>query len=91
MAWFSKLFGGKSADAGEAAAPDSSEEYKGFRITAKPIREGGQYRVAARIVKDDRVHELVRADTVSSLDDATAISLGKARQVIDEQGEKLFG
>jgi hypothetical protein len=37
------------------------------------------------------VHELVRADTMASLEDATAISLAKARQMIDEQGERLFG
>lgn len=89
MAWFSKLFGGKTGEAPEA--PAAAEEYKGFRITPKPVRDGGQYRVAARIEKDGRVHELIRADTMASLDEATAMSAGKARQVIDEQGERLFG
>jgi hypothetical protein len=89
MAWFSKLFGGKSEEAAEA--PSTVEEYKGFRITPKPVRDGGQYRIAARIEKNGRVHELIRADTMASLDEATALSAGKARQVIDEQGERVFG
>ena len=92
MPFWSRLFGGKPAEEPEAGA---SEEHKGFRITPKPIREGGQYRIAARIEKEvggvPRVHELVRADTVSSLDEAKALSVAKARQVIDEQGDRLFG
>ena len=91
MPFWSRLFGGKPAEE-PASAP--AEEHKGFRITPKPIREGGQYRVAARIEKDVagnlRVHELVRADSIASLDEARALSLAKARQVIDEQGEGLF-
>jgi hypothetical protein len=38
-----------------------------------------------------RTHELIRADTVTSPDEARALSLAKARQVIDEQGDSLFG
>lgn len=90
MSLLSRLFGGKPK-ADTAAAAGETHDHKGFRITPKPIREGGQYRVAARIDKDGRVHELVRADTMASLEDATAISLAKARQMIDEQGERLFG
>ncbi len=40
---------------------------------------------------ESRTHELIRADTMGSLDDATAISVAKARQMIDEQGDRLFG
>ena len=85
MSWLKTLFGGKpQADAAEA------EEYKGCRITPSPIADGGQFRVAARIEKDGRVHELMRADTCASRDEAVGISLRKARQVIDEQGDALF-
>ena len=90
MSLFSRLFGRKSDPASPPAAT-GREEYKGFAITANPIKEGGQYRVAARIEKDGRSHDLVRADTMASLEDATAISLSKARQMIDEQGDRLFG
>ncbi len=89
MSWLSRLLGGKT-EPPEPAPAGEAEDYKGFVITPGPIREGGQYRVAARIEKDGRVHQLVRADTMASLDEATAISLAKARQVIDEQGDRLF-
>ena len=89
MPFWSRLFG--RAPAADAPAASASEEHKGFRITPRPIREGSHFRVAARIEKDGRVHDLVRADTMASLDDARAMSLRKARQTIDEQGERLFG
>lgn len=92
MPFWSRLFGAKQP---AEPAPGGAEEHKGFRITPKPIREGGSFRVAARIEKEvagvSRVHELVRADTVASPDEARALSVAKARQVIDEQGERLFG
>ena len=92
MPFWSRLFGGKPA---EEAPGLASEEHKGFRITPRPIREGGHYRVAARIEKEvagvPRIHDLVRADTVTSPDEARALSLAKARQMIDEQGDALFG
>jgi hypothetical protein len=86
MPFWSRLFGAKS----ETPAPAQGEEYKGFRITPAPTREGGQFRVGARIEKDGKSHTLIRADTMASQDEAVAISLAKARQVIDEQGERLF-
>ena len=91
MPFWSRFFGGPHAK--EPASPPS-EEHKGFRITPKPIPEGGQYRIAARIEKEvagvPRAYDLVRADTVANPDEARALSLAKARQVIDEQGEQLF-
>ena len=92
MPFWSRLFGGKPA---EETASGAAEEHKGFRITPRPVREGGHYRISARIEKEvagvPRVHNLVRADTVASLDEARALSLAKARQMIDEQGDRLFG
>ena len=91
MPFWSRLFGSKPAD----PATPTGEEYKGFRITPTPAQQGGQYRVGARIEKDVdgvlRRHDLIRADTMASADDAAAMSLAKARQMIDEQGERVFG
>jgi len=96
MSWLSRLFGGQS-DGGKPdkdPEPQAVEEYKGFRIIPGPIREGGQYRVAVRIEKTVdgtvRQHQVIRADMLSSLEEATTISAAKARQVIDEQGERIF-
>ncbi|MCC5974805.1 MAG: hypothetical protein JJT81_12225 [Rubellimicrobium sp.] len=92
MSLWSRLFGGGKDEAASSSA--AVEEYKGFRITPTPIREGGVYRISARIEKEvdgqARTHELIRADTTASLDEATTASSGKARQIIDEQGERLF-
>lgn len=91
MSLFSKLFGG----GGSASAPQAqSETYEGFTITPEPAREGSRYRLGARIEKEiggeAKTHHLIRADVLDDLDSATSASLNKARQVIDEQGERLF-
>ncbi|MGQ0564503.1 MAG: HlyU family transcriptional regulator [Gemmobacter sp.] len=86
MPFWSRLFGSAPAE----PAPEKGEEYKGFRITPTPIREGGQFRVSARIEKEGRRHDLIRADTTGSADEAAAMSLAKARQIIDEQGDGVF-
>jgi hypothetical protein len=89
MSLFKKLFGGGGPKPG---AP--SEDYKGYRITATPIAEGQTYRVAATIEKEVngemRRHELIRADTLQGLEAAQAASISKAKQVIDEQGDRIF-
>ncbi|MEP2640570.1 HlyU family transcriptional regulator [Roseobacter sp.] len=91
MSIFKKLFGGGA----EASAPEAPvETYQGFRVTATPVAEGNTYRVSALIEKDvdgePRSHQLIRADTIQGLEDAQAACFRKAKQVIDEQGERLF-
>ena len=88
MSLFKKLFGG-------SPPPEPTvEEYEGYRITAEPQREGNDYRVGARIEKDvdgqTLTHSLIRADTMSDLSDAEAASISKAKQMIDQQGDKIF-
>ena len=85
MALFSKLFGG-----GKAPAPAPSENYKDFTITPVPEKEANGWRLAARIEKDGQVHDLIRADVIQSKDEANEASVAKAKQMIDEQGERLF-
>jgi hypothetical protein len=84
---FSRLFGG-----GDPPAPksDPPEVYKDFQIVAEPIEAGGEFRIAARISKGERSHHLIRADTMRDRDAAAAASVSKARQVIDERGDRLF-
>lgn len=90
MSIFSKLFGG-----GGGAAPEAQPEtHEGFRIFPEPVKEGTHWRVAARIEKEVGgevlTHHLIRADTLASQDEAAAASVNKARQMIDEQGERIF-
>jgi hypothetical protein len=90
MSLLSRLFGG-----GASKPEVNVETHKGFAIIPTPIKEGGRFRVSARIEKEvggtSRVHTLIRADVLDSHDEAVRISLAKARQMIDEQGERLFG
>ena len=85
MSILSRLFG-KKDDASDA----QSEDYKGFTVTPQPKKSGGHWRVSAIIEKDGQRHELIRADVVESHEVALQVSVNKARQMIDEQGERLF-
>ena len=38
-----------------------------------------------------KVHRFLRADMIQSRDEAERFTLLKAKQIIDEQGERLFG
>ncbi len=86
MALFSKLFGG-----GKSPEPAPSETYKDFTIIAAPQKESGGWRLAARIEKGGQAHMLIRSDVLQTKEQADAASVAKAKQIIDEQGERLFG
>ena len=90
MSLFSRLFGGK-AKADEAAEP---VVYEGFRIYPNLMSEGGEFRLAARIEKEiggeTKVHQLIRADTIRGEEAVIDASIAKAKQMIDEQGDRLF-
>jgi hypothetical protein len=89
-AW-ARLAGGPAANEAEAPAV----EYNGFRIRPNPYRTGGQYQTAGTIEKDGpdgvRQHRFVRADTHPSREVAVEFTVMKARQIIDLQGERMFG
>ncbi|MDR7123646.1 HlyU family transcriptional regulator [Pseudotabrizicola sp. 4114] len=88
--FLSRLFG-KSTTAPAAAEPVLHND---FRIFPEPIKEGSVFRIAARIEKtfgdEVKTHQLIRADTRPSLDDATGASIAKAKQAIDQLGDALF-
>lgn len=89
MSILSRLFG--RGGAGGPSAPEAEPEtYNGYAIFPAPMREGSQWRVAARIEKGERTHQLIRADTMESEDVAREASLAKAKQMIDQMGDGLF-
>ena len=92
MSLFSRLFGGGGREPTKTEV--TAVEYCDCRIYPDPIKEGSQHRVAARIEKDidgeTRTHQLIRADTIAERDVAVEASVSKAKQVIDEQGDRLF-
>jgi hypothetical protein len=84
MSLLSKLFGGGSA-------PEPQREtYEGFTITPIPEKEGSRFRIGATIEKDGQTHHLIRADMLETLEDANQASIRKAKQMIDEQGARIF-
>ena len=98
---FSKLKAAWSrllAGTGQGASREPAEppvEYRGYRIHSTPYRTQGRYQTAGVIEKDGpegtKEHRFIRAETHESKDDAVAFSIYKAKQIIDERGERLFG
>lgn len=88
-----RLFGG-GGDRQDGAAGDAVE-HNGFLIYPEPMRQGGQFLTAGRIVKDypdgRKEHRFVRADTHGSAEDAKRLMVQKAQRLIDELGDRLFG
>ena len=88
MPFLSRLFGKSTPKAPEPVL------HKDCRIFPEPIKEGGTFRIAARIEKDfgteTKVHHLIRADTSTSLDEATDATIAKAKLAIDQLGNALF-
>jgi hypothetical protein len=68
--------------------------HKDCRIFSQPVAASGGYRIAARIEKDFagqiKTHLMQRADTCTSLSEATDLSIAKAKQAIDQLGDTLF-
>ncbi|MEM8537240.1 MAG: HlyU family transcriptional regulator [Pseudomonadota bacterium] len=84
MSLLSKLFGG--GEPPKAAV----ETYKDYAITPGPQKDPGGWRIAALIEKDGRTHQLIRADVIQDHDGAEAASVNKAKQLIDQMGDRLF-
>ena len=58
------------------------------------MAEGGKYRLSARIEKivdgKRNTHQVIRADVFESRDEAESLSVAKAKQVIDENCDRIF-
>jgi hypothetical protein len=94
MSFWKKLFGG--GDGAEAARPAADPvEHKGYTITPTPFQEAGQYQTCGVITREIdgevKSHRFIRADRFQSMDEAVETTIRKARQVIDEQGDRIFG
>jgi len=93
MSFLKSLFGRKET---QPAAPVAlkSVEHQGFTIRAMPFLEGGQHQLAGVIEKEIdgemKSHRFIRADRFPGAEEAADFALVKGRQLIDEQGERLF-
>jgi len=95
MSFLKRLFGGGATAEPADAKPAKQIEHKGFTISATPYKSEGQYQTCGVVSKEIggvvKEHRFVRADRFSGLDDAVEISLKKGQQLVDEQGERIFG
>lgn len=86
------LFSGGNAPG--QSAPAEPVAYKEFLIYVEPIAEGGQWRLAGRIVHGEgeaqKAHSFIRADIFTNREDVDAATIRKAQRLIDEQGLRLF-
>ncbi len=89
-----RLTGGGDSDDAAPGARGPAVEYQGYAIQPAPRRQGSQWLTAGLIAKEfpDGAKEqyFVRAETHASQDDASAFAVVKAKQIIDERGDKLF-
>jgi hypothetical protein len=88
-ALWSRFVGGGTADVVAEAV-----EYNGYRIRPAPYASKGQYQTSGIIEKEVggelKEHRFVRAETHPSRDQAVEFSIAKAKQIIDEQGDRIF-
>ena len=93
--FFSPLFGGGKGEASAAQeAPGDAVDYKGYRIRPAPFRAEGQFQTAGLIEKDfaegRKEYRFIRAEKHTSADQASEFAVSKGRQIIDEQGDRVF-
>lgn len=97
MSFLKRLFGlgGDNATGSAEPAVAKEVEHKGFRVHATPFKQDGQYQTSGVVSKEidgvTKEHRFVRADRFAGLDDAVDVSIRKGIQLIDEQGDRLFG
>ena len=86
--WVRMFGGGASEDEGDVV------EHEGYRIRPTPYRRGAEFQTCGVIEKEVggevKQHRFVRAEAHPSRAAAIEFSLAKARQIIDEQGERMF-
>ena len=91
---FKSLFGGDKKPSKPKEILCDAFDYEGFTIEAAPLDEGGKYRTAGYISREyegemKRI-QFIRADENSDQQLAIDHSTAKAKQIVDEQGEKLL-
>lgn len=91
--FFKKLFGGGQAQQA-AVSGEPDEIYKDIAIHATPESDGGQWRVSGTIVKmiDGAAakRRFMRADLLPSEQEAKTVAIGKAKLIIDQNGDMLW-
>ena len=92
--FFRGLVASGDNDANDEAGVEDAVEYQGFLIRPVPRKQGSQWLTSGVIIKQGdepaQEHPFVRADTHASKDQANDFAIVKGKQIIDEQGDRLF-
>ena len=93
MSFLKRLFGGGD-DANAPAAPMKQVEHEGFVIRATPYQEGTAFQTCGVVSKEidgeTKEHRFVRAERFPTLEGAAEHSITKGKQIVDQQGERVF-
>lgn len=94
MSFFSKIFGGgKDASSNEPQVL-GEEDYNGYKITAIEMKQGSEFILAGNISKtigdELKLKKFIRADRLTGKQQASEAALKKAKQIIDQEGDRLF-
>jgi hypothetical protein len=91
---WSRLAGGGTDRAAEEPRLEAVE-YKGYRIRPAPYAAAGGFQTAGVVEKDFpdgvKTHEFIRAETHPSRDEAAAFAIVKGKQIVDQNGDRIFG
>lgn len=94
MVTFLRRLFSRAGGAAETPRAEPSVEYKGYTITPTPEKAPGGWRLVGTLSRDvggeRKVHQLGRADTSPDREVIVAMTIEKAKRVIDEQGERMF-
>ena len=92
MSFLKRLFGGDDANA--PAAPMKQVEHEGFIIRATPYKEGAEFQTCGVVSKEingeAKEHRFVRAERFPTMEGAAEHSITKGKQIVDQQGERIF-
>ena len=93
LKFLGKLTAGKRQDS-DPANNLEAVTYKGYTIVPVPKQDRGQWTTEGYISKDidgvSKSEHFIRVDTHMARDEAANYSILKAKQIIDEKGDKLF-
>ncbi|WP_028304377.1 HlyU family transcriptional regulator [Oceanospirillum maris] len=92
MGLFSSL---KALFAGGESTPKEpdvmpSETYNDYIITPAPVHEEHSYRINGTITKGEQTHLFIRADALPTQEQCAQEMIRKAKQMIDQQGDRIF-
>lgn len=89
---FLKSLGSLFKSEQKSAEPEAMDsiEYDGFTITPAPVSEEMGFRVNGVIEKEGKTHRFIRADVLPTQQSCADEMIRKAKQMIDQQGDRFL-